>query len=141
MRVRLHFVVIAESAGEPQIALETKFSSIVFLWDGEEMARAFGGDPSWVILDPMLRVVDVAPLDETDRVLSDLMRSTRPNPGFAPSLGPILSSTNVFEPELSAHLIACFERAGGRESGFMQDHGGRQSKLSTVVGNVGTISI
>jgi predicted 2-oxoglutarate/Fe(II)-dependent dioxygenase YbiX len=28
---------------------------------------------------------------------------------------------HVFEPELCAHLIQCFERGGGKESGFMED--------------------
>ena len=54
------FAVVAESGAGPEIALEARFPSIVFLWDGDDMARAFGADRSWVILDPMLRVVDVA---------------------------------------------------------------------------------
>ena len=61
------FAVARKSGLGPEIAIETRFPSIVFLWDGDEMARAFGADRSWVILDPMLRVVDVAPLDEADR--------------------------------------------------------------------------
>jgi predicted 2-oxoglutarate/Fe(II)-dependent dioxygenase YbiX len=32
---------------------------------------------------------------------------------------------DVFEPELCAHLVASFERSGGRDTGFMQDQGGR----------------
>ena len=90
------------------------------------MARAFGADRSLVILDPMLRVVDVAPLDEVDRVLGVLRRLPRLNPASAPSPpAPILTLAHVFEPELCAHLIACFERDGGKDSGFMQDQGGR----------------
>ncbi len=120
------FAVVAESGVRAGIALEARFPSIVFLWDGGEMARAFGADQSLVILDPMLRVVDVAPLGQANRVLSDLSRSTRPNPGFAPSAAaPILTLADIFEPELCAHLIACFEQSGGKESGFMQDQGGR----------------
>ena len=71
------FAVVAESGVRTEIALEARFPSIVFLWDGDEMTRAFGADRSVVILDPMLRVVDVAPLDEVDRVLGDLSRSPR----------------------------------------------------------------
>ena len=55
------FAVAAESGAGPEIALEARFPSIVFLWEGAEMARAFGADRSLVILDPMLRVIDVAP--------------------------------------------------------------------------------
>jgi predicted 2-oxoglutarate/Fe(II)-dependent dioxygenase YbiX len=38
---------------------------------------------------------------------------------------PILTLAHVFEPELCAHLVACFERGGGKDSGFMQDESGR----------------
>jgi predicted 2-oxoglutarate/Fe(II)-dependent dioxygenase YbiX len=117
------FVVASESGSGPEIAMEARFPSIVFLWDGDEMARAFGADRSWVILDPMLRVIDVAPLDEGDRVLARLSRSLPPSEAFSPA--PILTLAHVFEPELCAHLVDCFERGGAKDSGFMQDVGGR----------------
>src|ERR1700733_6283704 len=63
------FVVVAESGAGPGMAVGARFPSIIFLWDGEEMARPFGVGQSWILLDPMLRVIDAAPLDETDRVL------------------------------------------------------------------------
>ena len=120
------FAVAAESGSGPEIALQARFPSIIFLWEGEEMARAFGADRSFVILDPMLRVIDIAPLDEADRVLAHLSRSPPPGEAFGPSApAPILVLAHVFEPELCTHLIACFERSGGRESGFMQDESGR----------------
>jgi 2OG-Fe(II) oxygenase superfamily len=118
------FAVVSESGSGPEIALQARFPSIVFLWEGDEMARAFGADRSWVILDPMLRVIDVAPLDEADRALAHLSSLT-PSERFGPSPpAPILALAYVFEPELCAHLIACFERGGGKESGFMQDQSG-----------------
>lgn len=120
------FVVIAESDAAPQIALERRFPSIRFLWDGESMTRAFGGAGSWVILDPMLRVVDVAPLNDGDRVFAHFDRLMSPSLAlevYAPA--PILSLANVLEPELCRHLVDCFERGGGKESGFMQDKEGR----------------
>jgi 2OG-Fe(II) oxygenase superfamily len=90
------------------------------------MARAFGADRSWVVLDPMLRIIDVAALDQADLVLDSLSRAPQPSPAFAPcSPAPILSLAHVFEPELCAHLVDCFEQAGGKDSGFMQDVGGR----------------
>jgi predicted 2-oxoglutarate/Fe(II)-dependent dioxygenase YbiX len=116
------FAVIAESGAGPEVAFEARFPSIVFLWDGDEMARAFGADRSFVILDPMLRVADVAPLDEADQVLARLSRSL---PVSASSPAPILVLSDVFEPELCAHLVDCFEHAGRKDSGFMQDVGGR----------------
>jgi predicted 2-oxoglutarate/Fe(II)-dependent dioxygenase YbiX len=120
------FAVARESGLGPEMALETRFPSIVFLWDGDEMARAFGADRTWVILDPMLRVIDVAPLDEADRVLTHLGRLRPRNPAFAPCPpAPILTLAHVFEPELCAHLVECFERGGGKDTGFMQDQGGQ----------------
>jgi predicted 2-oxoglutarate/Fe(II)-dependent dioxygenase YbiX len=120
------FAVASESGAGPEGALAARFPGIVFLWKGGDMARAFGADRSWVILDPMLRVIDVAPLEETNRVLARLSESPQPNPTFAPCApAPILTLPNVFEPELCAHLVNCFEQAGGEESGFMQDQGGR----------------
>jgi len=120
------FAIVSESGSSRKTTAEARFPSVRFLWDGDEMARAFGADQSWVILDPMLRIVEVAPLDEADRVLAHLCDT--PPPGEA--LGhwppaPILSLSHVFEPELCAHLIACSERGGGRETGFMQDLDGR----------------
>jgi hypothetical protein len=120
------FAVIAESASGPEMALEARFPSIRFLWDGDEIARAFGADRCWVILDPMLRVVDVAPLDEADRVLAHLSALPQPNPAsVACPPAPILTLAHVFEPELCAHLVPCFEGGGGGDSGFMQDESGR----------------
>jgi predicted 2-oxoglutarate/Fe(II)-dependent dioxygenase YbiX len=120
------FAVMRESGSGPEMALKARFPSIVFLWGGDDMARAFGAGRSWVILDPMLRVVEVAPLDEADRAFGVLKRLSRMNatsPSPAPT--PILTLAQVFEPELCAHLVACFERDGGKDTGFMQDQGGR----------------
>jgi len=124
------FAVAAESGASPEMALEARFPQILFLWEGAEMARAFGADRSIVILDPMLRVVDVGPLDETDRVFACLARSTSANPAvdICPP-APILTLPLVFEPELCAHLVDCFEHAGGKDSGFMQDVGGRSVEI------------
>jgi predicted 2-oxoglutarate/Fe(II)-dependent dioxygenase YbiX len=120
------FAVVVESGAGPESALVAQFPSIVFLWGGGDMARALGVGWSLVILDPMLRVIEVSPLDEADQVLARLSASPQSNPSFAPSApAPILTLANIFEPELCAHLIDCFEHAGGTESGFMQDQGGR----------------
>ena len=45
------FAIVAESGAGAEVALEARFPSIVFLWDGGDMARAFGADRSWVVLD------------------------------------------------------------------------------------------
>ena len=119
------FAVARESGLGPEAALEARFPSIVFLWDGDEMARAFAADRSWAILDPMLRVVEVAPLKDINRAFDVLGRLSRLNPASAPGPAPILTLAHVFEPEVCAHLITQFEGDGGKDTGFMQDQGGR----------------
>jgi hypothetical protein len=122
------FAVVSEPGS--RIALEARFPSIVFLWDGEGLARAFGAARAVVVLDPMLRVVDVAPLDGCARVLERLDRASPPsNISGAGAPTPILALADVLEPELCRHLIECFERGGGKDSGFMQDQGGRSVEI------------
>ncbi len=120
------FAVVSEPGSTARSALEPRFPSVRFLWDGESLAGAFGVARAWVILDPMLRVVDVAPLDDHDRVLGRLDQGAPPSELFgACPPAPILTLADVLEPELCRHLVDCFERGGGRESGFMQDVEGR----------------
>ncbi len=120
------FAVVAEQGSEPMAALEARFPSIVFLWDAERLARDFGACRSFVILDPMQRVVAVAPLDELDAALAHLGRLPQRNQAFgACAPAPILTLAHVLEPELCRHLVECFERGDSRESGFMEDVGGR----------------
>ena len=118
------FAVIAESGSGPEIALEARFPSIVFLWDGGEMARAFGADRSLVILDPMLRVVDVAPLDEADRVLRRFETIVAAQRRLRPPRRRRFSPWRMFSSLNSAPISSPASSAsGGKDSGFMQDHG------------------
>ena len=120
------FAVLREAGLGSESALEARFPSIVFLWSGDEIARAFGADRSWVILDPMLRIVSVAPVDQIDRVFDVLNQLLHPEPASVPCpSAPILTLPRVFEPELCGHLITQFESDGGADTGFMQDQGGR----------------
>jgi predicted 2-oxoglutarate/Fe(II)-dependent dioxygenase YbiX len=119
------FAVVSEPGSTGRTSLETRFPAVRFLWDGESLASAFGAARAWVILDPMQRVVDVAPLEERERMLAGLDRSAARQAFDCCPPAPILMLADVLEPELCRHLVDCFERAGGRESGFMQDVGGR----------------
>ena len=75
------FAVVPESESEAESGLKLRFPSIVFLSDGDETARAFGVERCLIILDPMLRVIDVAPLDEMDRALAHLGDPPPPSGG------------------------------------------------------------
>ena len=124
------FAVVSEPGSATRSALETRFPRVEFLWDDESLTRAFGVARAWVVLDSMLRVVEVAPLSEYGRVMKRLDRSSRPSQAFdARPPAPILVLADVLEPELCRHLVDCFERSGGRESGFMQDQYGRSVEL------------
>jgi hypothetical protein len=134
------FAVVSDPDSTARDALETRFPAVRFLWDGESLASAFGAARAWVVLDPMLRVVDVAPLDEHDRVMGRLDQGAAPSQAFSDCPpAPILTLADVLEPELCHHLVDCFERGGGRESGFMQDVEGRGSSISTTAGSAGAI--
>jgi hypothetical protein len=136
------FAVVGESGSGPEMALEARFNSIGFLWDGDEMPRAFGADRCWVILDPMLRVVDIAPLDEADRVLARLSALPQPNPAFAACPpAPILTLAHVFEPELCAHLVTCFDTAVARTAASCRMRAAGLSRISTTAGSAGAIFI
>jgi len=119
-------VFVALAASNTDLSLEDRFPSIVFLRDGDEMARAFGADRRLIILDPMQRVIDVAPLDQSKPALGRLQALIAPTRASGPcSPAPVLALAHVFEPELCAHLIDRFESGGATESGFMQDERGR----------------
>jgi 2OG-Fe(II) oxygenase superfamily len=120
------FAVLSEPFATARKALETRFPAVRFLWDDGSLAGAFGTARAWVVLDRTLRVVDVAPLNEPDRVMGRLDRTEAPSQAAddrAPA--PILLLDDVLEPELCRHLVDCFERGGGKESGFMQNVEGR----------------
>jgi predicted 2-oxoglutarate/Fe(II)-dependent dioxygenase YbiX len=116
------FAVVCGPGSTAWGALETRYPSIRFLWDGEGLANAFGVARAWVVLDRMLRIVDVAPLDEYERVLR---RLDRPAPPDECPPAPILTLADILEPGFCRHLVDGFERGDGRESGFMQDVEGR----------------
>jgi hypothetical protein len=124
------FAVVSEPSSIERTMLETRFPAVRFLWDGESLASAFGASRAWVVLDRMLRVIDVAPLDERDRMLAGLDRASVSEAFDVRPPAPILALADVLEPELCRHLVDCFERGGGRESGFMQDtEGGSVEQL------------
>jgi hypothetical protein len=109
------FAVVSEPGSNAWSAIETRFPSVRFLWDGESLASAFGAARAWVVLDPMLRVIDVAPLEDHDRVLRRLDRTAAPSQAFgACAPAPILTLANVLEPELCRHLVDCFRVRGSQ---------------------------
>ncbi|HEY2616463.1 MAG TPA: 2OG-Fe(II) oxygenase [Acetobacteraceae bacterium] len=117
--------------------VDAVFPSVEFLWDPDgTVYRAYGIGPGriWIVLDPMLRVIEAIPFmsDGSDiRSLADLMHALPPPSRFIgfDVQAPVLVLPDVFEPAFCRHLIDVFEQAGGRESGFMQEVGGKAVEI------------
>jgi predicted 2-oxoglutarate/Fe(II)-dependent dioxygenase YbiX len=76
----------------------------------------------WLVLDPMLRVLHVAPLSEVEAVmafLAELPPFERLGEGEVRP--PILVLPRVLEPDFCRHLIRLYEAHGGQETGVMTD--------------------
>lgn len=83
----------------------------------------------WMVIDPNLRVREVFPFSETDCRAKDVIKYLKALPPVDEYMGgfvaaPILQISNVFEPELCAHLINLYKQHGGEESGFMREENG-----------------
>lgn len=80
----------------------------------------------WVLLDPMLRVLDVRPLAEMEAMLDRVAALPPPEAHAGTEVPPpVLVLPRVFEPELCRALIAHYEANGGEASGFMREVDGR----------------
>jgi predicted 2-oxoglutarate/Fe(II)-dependent dioxygenase YbiX len=104
------------------------------LWDDDGSARkalrALGEDGStrtgWLLLDPMLRVVGVWPLDAGEAAMAAFAAVPSPaDHAGVPLHAPVLIVPRVFEPAFCRQLIALYEAQGGGESGFMRDVDGK----------------
>jgi len=79
----------------------------------------------WTVIDPMMRVIDRARLEEGPGLFDRLRRL--PPPGLhagAPMHAPVLVVPRVFEPAFCRRLIEVYDRDGGYVSGVMRDIGG-----------------
>ena len=107
-----------------------------YIWDFDRtISRLYGAvgddDPArytrfWLVLDPMLRVLRVAPLDQTAAVMAFL--AALPQAGShagAPLPAPVLILPRVFETRFCEHLVRLYKTDGGEESGFMLEQDGR----------------
>ena len=77
---------------------------------------------SWILLDPMMRVLATAPLDQADRMLAvvDGLPAPQEHGGIA-GFAPVLILPRVFEPDFCGRLMQAYETEGGQPSGFMRE--------------------
>lgn len=89
--------------------------------------RAIGEDgqdqPGWLLLDPMLRVVASASLDQGAQIIGVLRRILNGRQVSIPA--PVLTLPRIFEPSFCRHLISIYDKEGGKASGFMREVEGR----------------
>jgi hypothetical protein len=95
-----------------------------------EGAQEAGPDGSpragWMLLDPMLRVFHVWPLEKGAEAMATLAALPPPaQHAGVPLHAPVLIVPRIFEPGFCRRLIALYEEQGGGESGFMRDVGGK----------------
>jgi predicted 2-oxoglutarate/Fe(II)-dependent dioxygenase YbiX len=133
------FGVTVDPTDQQQGRIKEDLPGIRFFWDFDlKVSKLYGAAPRdaaegsvavrqfWLVLDPMLRVMAGFPFDQGEAVFAYL----RSLPDPARHVGyevqaPILILPRVFEPEFCQRLIDAYEAAGGEESGFMREVGGK----------------
>ena len=135
------FGISADPADREEGRLRPALPGIRFLFDiGGAAARELGiiaRDPArpegperyapcWVLVDPMLRVIETRPLRDAEAILARLRGLAPPDlhAGFEVP-PPVLILPRVFEPELCRALIATYDAQGGQPSGFMREVDGK----------------
>ena len=93
----------------------------------QQISAAFQAEtPHWLLLDPTLRVLDVVPVDQAERVFAAV--AALPAPGEhagTPLHAPVLIAPRIFEPELCQALMGLHGADGGVFTGVMRDQGQR----------------
>jgi peroxiredoxin/predicted 2-oxoglutarate/Fe(II)-dependent dioxygenase YbiX len=133
------FGVTVDPEDERLHRLSASLPGIRYFWDFERtVSRLYGAqqeDGSYrrvtYVLDPMLRVIAVLPLQSSAEahmpaLLSVLDRLPAIGPAYRANLqAPVLVLPRVFEPEQCQALMDYYRSQGGEASGFMQDINGK----------------
>lgn len=135
------FGISVDPADRDQKRLQPSLPGIRFLFDLDgKVCRDYGVirkdpaatsgpeifTPAWLLLDPMLRVIEARPIAQAEAILDRLasMPPAARHAGFdIPP--PVLVLPRVFNPALCRALIAHYEQQGGTPSGFMREVGGK----------------
>jgi predicted 2-oxoglutarate/Fe(II)-dependent dioxygenase YbiX len=122
------FFVISDALGEDAPA--DQIPGLRWFFDAEGAVRGryqIAEDAgAWFLIDPSLRILARAPLDQPAAVL-DRTASLLPLAAHAgvPLVAPVLIVPRVFEPELCRRLIDYYDARGGKLSGVMRDIDGK----------------
>lgn len=98
-----------------------------FLDEGGEIGALYGPEPpTWVLLDPMLRVLAFGGLTETDLIFRNICNLPSPDRHAGVEItAPVLTVPRILEPALCRRLIEHYHERGGEPSGTMRQVGGR----------------
>jgi predicted 2-oxoglutarate/Fe(II)-dependent dioxygenase YbiX/peroxiredoxin len=104
-----------------------------YFWDFDQQVCAALGlsgqprpNPVVFLIDPAFRVLEVAPIEETSRVLDRLQTELERQAAANEAPGaPVLVLPRVFEPEFCELLIDLFEGSPSQDSGFAATVDGR----------------
>ena len=132
------FGISSDPADRSEGRLQPSLPGIRYLFDLEgKVARAVGvvakADdgaefyrPGWMLLDPMLRVIETRPLADAPAILARL-RALPPPEGHGGTEipPPVLVLPRILEPALCRALIDHYEAQGGAPSGFMREVDGK----------------
>lgn len=81
-------------------------------------------EPQWFLVDPSLRVLASAPLQNGRPLLAHLAKLGDPDAhAGVPMHAPVLIVPRIFEPQMCRRLIDYYRSTGGAPSGVMQQHG------------------
>ena len=82
--------------------------------------------PRWVAIDPTMRVLGWARLEEGERLFRYVASLGPPERHAAvPMHAPVLIVPRIFEPQLCRQLIAIYQETGGAPSGVMRERDGK----------------
>jgi len=136
------FGITIDPRDEAQGRLRERYPGVRFFLDYDgKVSRLYGSIPKdavpadgrfpvrrfWLVLDPTLRVIHIAPLGGDDRAVIDFVAALPPpdhHAGFEIP-APVLVLPRVFEPDFCRALIDLYERDGGDESGYMVERDGK----------------
>jgi hypothetical protein len=128
------FGVSINPADQTEGRIADSLPGLRWFWDHDlAVSRLYGTAieglpyrPSWLVLDPQLRIVFAGKITDTSAVLDFIAAAPDPADHAGVALhAPVLILPRVFEPELCRLLIDMYEKEGGQDSGFMRDIDGK----------------
>ncbi len=90
------------------------------------ISNRYGPEPHWLLLDPALRAMTSAPVEDAEALFARIAALPAPADHAGVQLhAPVLIAPRIFEPELCDALIALHRADGGEFTGVMRDQGDR----------------